>query len=224
MLTIGHRGARGHAAENTLESFQKAILMHVGGIELDVHLSADGEIIVIHDETLDRTTDGTGKISAMTLLQLRKITIDGRHIIPTLSEVVDMIPENLVINIELKAAECAKPVVALIGGYIARGRKYSQFLVSSFDWTALQHVRELDRNIPLGVLTATDLHLAIGFAEFIQAESIHPHFHLLDAQNTAAMRQQGFKVLTWTVNEPEDIALIKSFKPDGIITDFPDSI
>jgi glycerophosphoryl diester phosphodiesterase len=96
--------------------------------------------------------------------------------------------------------------------------------VSSFDWNALQQVRELDPNIPLGVLTYTDLDLAIGFAQHIQAETIHPHFHLLTAENIKSMQQQGFKVMTWTVNESEDIAKVKSLKPDGIITDYPDRI
>lgn len=223
-MIIGHRGARGHSPENTIASFQKAILMNVGAIEFDVHLSADGEIIVIHDETVDRTTAGKGLVKEMTLQLLGELRIDGRHKIPTLSQVFDL-DEKIVMNVELKVAETAEPVVKLIEEYVNnRHRNYGQFLVSSFDWNALQNVRKLNPEIPLGVLTYTDLDLAIGFAEHIDAETIHPHFHLLTSENTAMMQQKGFKVFTWTVNEPEDIAMIKSFSPDGIITDFPDRI
>ncbi|HEU0138009.1 MAG TPA: glycerophosphodiester phosphodiesterase family protein, partial [Flavobacterium sp.] len=220
MLIIGHRGVRGHAAENTLDSFQKAILMNVDGIEFDVHLSSDGEIIVIHDETVDRTTNGSGPVKEMSVQQLQKLTINGKYSIPVLAEVIDLADHKLLLNIELKSADAAVPVVKLVEKYIANKRKYDQFLISSFDWNALQHVRELNTDIPLGVLTYTDIDLAIGFAEFIQAETIHPHFHLLNAANTAEMQRKGFKVFTWTVNEREDILKIKSFKPDGIITDF----
>lgn len=223
--TIAHRGARGYAAENTLESFQKALLMGVGGIELDVHLSSDHEIIVIHDESIDRTTNGSGLVRNLSLQQLRNYSIESKYIIPTLSEVFDMMPKNLLINVELKVAETALPVVRLIEKYMAeRQCAYRQFLISSFDWTALQTVREQNPLIPIGVLTMTDLDLAVNFAEFIQAESIHPHYHLLSAENTREIQQKGIKVFTWTVNEPEDIAHVKTFKPDGIITDYPDRI
>ncbi len=224
MMIIGHRGARGHSPENTIESFQKAILMNVDGIEFDVHLSADGEIVVIHDETLDRTTSGKGFVKDFTLQQLNALQIDHNHKIPTLSQVFDL-SENVLMNVELKVSETAKPVVRLIEKYVAgHNRNYKQFLVSSFNWNALQQVRELNPDIQLGVLTHTDLELAIGFAEHIKAETIHPHYHLLTHENTSLMQQKGFKVFAWTVNELEDISLVKSFSPDGIITDFPERI
>ena len=97
-------------------------------------------------------------------------------------------------------------------------------MVSSFDWIALQEVRSLNPNIAIGVLTQTDLGLAIGFADFIKAKSIHPYFHLLTTENTALMQQKGFQVFPWTVNELEDIQKIKSFQVDGIISDFPDRL
>lgn len=225
LLNIGHRGAKGHLAENTLESFQKAIDLGVDGIELDVHLSADGEIIVIHDETVDRTTDGKGFVKEMTLCELKKLRIENRFEIPTLAEVFDLVNYKYLINIELKATETTKPVVDLIEDYVVnKGWKYKNFLISSFDWPALQTVRDLHEEIPLGVLTHTDLDLAVAFAKFIRAETIHPYFHLLTAENTLAMQQQKLKVFSWTINEREDLQKIKSYKPDGIITDFPERI
>lgn len=223
ILNIGHRGAKGHLPENTLASFQKAIDMGVDGIELDVHLSADGQIIVIHDETIDRTTNGQGVVKDHTLDVLKMYQIDFQFEIPTLAEVFDLVNRKCLINVELKAGEAAQPVVDLIEKYVMKeGWEYSDFLVSSFDWVALEKVRALHKEIPLGVLTSTDLDLAINFSKVIRAETIHPYFHLLTAEKVKAMQNQNLKVFVWTVNEFEDLRKIKSFGVDGIITDFPD--
>ena len=225
MLKIGHRGANGHEPENTFVSFQKALDMQVDGIELDVHLSADGEIIVIHDETIDRTTNGNGFVNALSLHELKAFRINEKYHIPTLKEVFDLVNQDCFINIELKSYEATDKVVSLIEKYVAKkGWKYDRFLVSSFDWNALQQVAFLNDKIPLGVLTETDLDLALAFAKFIQAKSIHPHFHLLTKENTAQMQEKGLQIFPWTINEYEDIQKIKTFHVNGIITDFPDRI
>lgn len=225
MLKIGHRGAKGYEPENTLVSFQKALDMQVDGIELDVHLSADGELIVIHDETIDRTTNGKGSVNALSLRELKNFQIDGIHKIPTLKEVFDLVNQDCFINIELKNYDTTEKVVSLIKKYVnKKGWKYERFLVSSFDWNALQQIRFLSDEIPIGVLTETNLDLALAFAKFIQAKSIHPHFHLLTKENTAKIQEKGLQVFSWTINEVEDIQKIKTFNVNGIITDFPNRI
>ena len=224
MLILGHRGASGYSPENTIEAFQKAILLGADGIELDVHLSADGEIIVIHDNSIDRTTVNKGLVNLMSLSDLQLIKIDDKHSIPTLSEVFDL-DSNLLINVELKAQETAIPVGQLIEKYVSqKNRRYSQFLVSSFDWEALKLLRNKFPQIPLGVLTSTNFSEAIGFARSIKAESIHPNFKLLSAGNLDECRENGIKVFTYTVNDLIDIESVKKLNPDGIITDFPDRI
>ncbi len=224
MLIIGHRGTKGNYPENTLLSFTEALATGAQGIELDVHLSSDGEIIVIHDEKVNRVSNGNGFVKEMQSSELRKLKIYQNEIIPLLHEVFDACPGCL-INVELKAKETAKPVVDLIEKYVLeKNCSYKQFLVSSFNWTALQEVYNLNNEIPLGILTETDLDLAIAFAEFIKAETILPYFHLLTKENTELMQQRGFRVFTWTVNQPEDIKKIKSFNVNGIITDFPERI
>lgn len=224
-LKIGHRGAKGYEPENTLISFQKALDFLVDGIELDVHLSADGHIMVIHDDTIDRTTNGKGLVSQFTLRELKSFTINDRHSIPTLEEVFDLVNQDCFINIELKNYETAEKVASIIGKYVSKKNwQYQHFLVSSFDWNALQQVRFLNYKIPIGVLTETDLDLAFSFARFIKAESIHPHFHLVTAENTAKMQEKGIQVFPWTINELEDIQKIKVLKVNGIITDFPNRI
>jgi glycerophosphoryl diester phosphodiesterase len=225
MLKIGHRGAKGYKPENTLVSFQKALDLQVNGIELDVHLSADGEIIVIHDETIDRTTDGKGFVNGLSLQELKAFLIDGKHEIPTLEEVFDLTNQKCFINIELKSHDATDKVVELIGKYVnKKGWKYDHFLVSSFDWNALQRMASLNDKIGIGVLTETDLDLALAFAKTIHAKSIHPYFHLLTIENTAHIQEKGFQVFPWTINEIEDIQKIKTYNVNGIITDFPDRI
>ena len=225
LLKIGHRGAKGYEPENTFISFQKALDMQVDGIELDVHLSADGEIIVIHDESIDRTTNGQGFVNALSLRELKAFRIDEKYEIPTLKEVFDLVNQHCFINIELKSYEATVKVVSLIEKYVAKkGWKYDRFLVSSFDWNALQQVAFLNDKIPIGVLTETDLELALAFAKFIHAKSIHPYFHLLTKENTAKMQEKGLQVFPWTLNEVEHIQKIKTFNVNGIITDFPNRI
>ena len=225
MLNIGHRGAKGYEPENTLLSFQKAIDIGVDGIELDVHLSSDGAIMVIHDETLDRTTNGKGFVNELSLQELKTFQIEKENTIPTLIEVFDLVNKRCFINIELKGKVTSKPVINLIEHYVEeKNWNYGHFIISSFNWSALQEVRKWNAKIPIGVLTHTDLDLAIAFAKFIKAETIHSYFHLLTKENTKKMQNEGFKVFAWTVNETEDIQKIKSFHVNGIISDFPDRI
>jgi len=225
ILKIGHRGAKGYEPENTLISFEKAIEMGADGIELDVHLSLDGHLIVIHDETIDRTTNGKGVVNQLTLAELKSFRINEKFEIPTLEEVLDLVDQRCFVNIELKNQDTAEKVVQLIEHYISDKKwKNSDFLVSSFDWNALQQVRFLNDAIRIGVLTETDLDLAISFARFMKAEALHPDFQLLANVYAAKIQEKGILVFPWTVNEIDDIQKMKSFKVDGIITDFLDRV
>ncbi len=116
ILKIGHRGAKGYAPENTLLAFQKAIDMGVDGIELDVHISLDGAIMVIHDPTIDDTTNGKGAVNKLSLQEIQSFVINETHDgrIPTLEEVFDLVNQRFFINIELKNYETTESVVALI--------------------------------------------------------------------------------------------------------------
>lgn len=219
MHKIGHRGAKGYAAENTLVSFQKAVELGVDGIELDVHLSSDGKVMVIHDDTIDRTTSHQGFVNQFTANELEQLGI------PALEAVFDLVDKKCFINVELKTYETADKVAELIKYYILeKSWDYNQFIVSGFDWNALQQVHFVNDEILIGVLTNTDLDLALAFAKFIRAYSIHPYYHMLAAGNVEQMQSKNFKVYPWTINEPEDIIFVKSLQVDGIITDFPDRI
>jgi glycerophosphoryl diester phosphodiesterase len=219
MLKIGHRGAKGYVAENTLSSFQKALDLGCDGIELDVHLSLDCEIIVIHDDTIDRTTTGKGFVNQMPLAELKL------HNIPTLAEVLEIANHYLLINIELKSYETVEKVIDLIEKNVhEKNRTYTDFIVSSFDWQALQQLRFLNEKIQIGVLTEDNLETAFAFAKFIKATTLNPYFKLLNEENVAIIHEKGIKIFVWTVNEIKDIEKMKRLNVDGIISDFPDRI
>ena len=219
MLKIGHRGAKGYVAENTLASFQKAIDLQVDGIELDVHVSRDGEIMVIHDETIDRTTSGKGFVKNFNSLELQSYGI------PTLNKVLDLINNNLLVNIELKSDNSVEKVIEIINFYCSDKKwNINNFIVSSFNWELLLKVKSLNKNIKIGVITEEKLESAIAFAKQVRAFSINPYFKLLNVENVLIMQKEGFQVHCWTVNSPEDIIFVKSLQVDAVISDFPDKI
>jgi glycerophosphoryl diester phosphodiesterase len=225
MLKIAHRGAKAYEPENTLQAFQKALDLNSDGIELDVHLSADGHVIVIHDETIDRTTNAKGLVNDFTLAELKSFLIEEKYQIPTLNEVFDLVDKKCFINIELKGLGTASRVVPLIEEYILeKDWKYEHFIISSFDWNMLEETSNLNPNIPIGVLTEENLETALAFAEKIKAKAIHPDFNLLNEENVRQIQEKGFLVLPWTVNTTEDIEKVKSYKVNGIISDNPDKI
>ncbi|MGL2965074.1 glycerophosphodiester phosphodiesterase [Flavobacterium sp. XGLA_31] len=215
MLKIGHRGAKGYSVENTLDSFQKAIELQTDMIELDVYQSKDNIPVVIHDKTVDRTTPATGLVADFTANELQQLGI------PTLEDVFHLVQEQCEINIEIKTFEATQNILKIIDSHKFPKEK---ILISSFDWNALQEVRFHDDDIRIGVLTETDIDLAMAFAKFIKAYAIHPYYHLLTKENTLQMQTKHFKVFAWTVNEPEDIIFVQSLGVDGIISDFPDRL
>jgi glycerophosphoryl diester phosphodiesterase len=223
ILRIGHRGAKGHVAENTLASFQKALEMGVDGIELDVHVCATGELVVIHDFTVDRTTNGTGEVHKMTLAELKKLKVEEQYTIPLLDEVLALVNRKCLMNIEMKGRHTAKPVSDFVDKYVKeKGWSYDDFIVSSFQREELQILSELNKNIPIGILTQASVTQAWEWAEEFSAKAIHPHYSLLTESNVKKARQAGLKVYTWTINDAEDIERIKAYDVDGIISDFPE--
>lgn len=219
MLKIGHRGAKGYVLENTLLSFQKAIDLDVDGIELDVHLSADNQVMVIHDETIDRTTIAKGKVNDWPASDLQQLGI------PTLTDVIELVNRKCLINIEIKDQKATPFVLSIIENSIEmNGWNDNLFQISSFDWTILEAIAQQNPSIRLGVLTEKSASEAFTFAKKINAFSLNPFFKLIDQETVALWQQNGFKVFPWTVNQVEDINFVKSLQVNGIISDFPDRI
>lgn len=222
---IGHRGAKGHVAENTLESIQKALQIGVDSIEVDVHKCASGELWVFHDFTLDRTTDGSGEIAKKSADAIRNLKVEGYYKVPLLTEVLDLIEGKCDINIELKGLNTAQGVCEIVKGRIATGRwQYSNFLISSFQKNELFQVRQFDEQVPIGILSKASVPEAIELGKHLNATAIHPSLGIITRDNTKMSQDAGFKVNVWTVNEREDIRRMLEFGVDGIISDYPNRL
>ncbi|MBY8963417.1 glycerophosphodiester phosphodiesterase [Flavobacterium sp. D11R37] len=225
VFKIGHRGAKGHIAENTLPSFEKAIALGAEAIEFDVHVCATGELVVIHDFTVDRTTNGTGEVHTMSLDELKSLTVEGEYTIPTLEEVMELMGPNFIMNIEMKGRHTAQPLATLVQQYVAeKGYRYKNIIVSSFQYEELKMMSALNPEVHLGVLTQASVAQAWDWATEFNAKALHPHFSLLTETNVERAREAGFKINTWTVNEPDDIARMKMYGVDGIISDYPERL
>ena len=236
VLNWGHRGAPEAAPENTISAFKAAVALGADGVELDVMLSADGEIVVIHDYTLDHTTDGTGLVKDYSLAELKQFDagywfsgdfaeeyISER--IPTLQEVIDSLDPSVFLNIEIKSESPAtdgleKAVVQTI----ASNNLYERVIVSSFNPISLIRVKLADKRIDVGLIYAPDLakYLSKGwFIPILRPEALHPRYDMVDEAYMEWTRRKGFQVTVWTVNEAADMSRMIDLGVNGIITDRP---
>lgn len=224
-LVIGHRGAMGHETENTLASMQKAIDLEVDMIEIDVFKITSGEIVVYHDDTVDRLTNGKGSIENFTIDELQKLTLTGNHKIPLLTQVIELIDRKVPLNIELKGAGTAKDVNAILQKYIKKGWTLNDFIISSFNWEELKIMRKLNHDIAIAVLIESKNPLeALPLARDLNAVAINPNYKNLNLEIANQIREAGFKIYPWTVNEPQDIIKMKRIGVDGMFTNFPERV
>ena len=225
LVVCGHRGAMGHTTENTLASIKKGIELKADMLEIDVFKIKSGELVVFHDDNLDRITNAKGKIEDYTFEELRKVLVEGKHQIPTLQEVIEAINKKAVLNIELKGTNTATDTYQIIEEYKKKGWRNKDFFISSFRVQELQKMRSLSKKIAIGLLTYKDpIDSIIKTGKELNAQAINPYFKTLTAENVAVMKANNFKVYTWTVNEPEDIKNLQGLKVNGIITDYPERI
>jgi len=224
-LVIGHRGAMGHETENSLASIQKALDLEVDMIEIDVFKIASGEIVVFHDDTVDRLTNGPGKIEEYNIYDLKRLTLDGGYKIPMLQDVLKLIDNKVALNIELKGANTSDRVNFIMDYYI-KEKNWSpeNFIISSFNWDELRAMRKMNGEVAIAVLTEDDPTDAVPVAKELNAAAINPYFKNLNLEVANEIRDAGFKIYTWTVNEPADIDAMKRIGVDGIITNYPERV
>ena len=227
VLRIGHRGSKGYIAENTIESINHAILLGVDGIEIDIFKCLSGELVLSHENNLKRLTGKSAQLEKLTLNELKKFLVFGKYKIPTLTDVLTIIKTPLFVNIELKGLNIAQATSKIISD-ISTSTSWSleHFIVSSFNWDELELFRSIDKNTPVGVLVSKSMSIneAIEFGKKINAQVIHPNFKLLNDKAVKKIKNNGFKIYTWTVNDEDDINFMKKLKVDGIISDYPDRI
>ena len=222
-LVIGHRGAMGYETENTLASVQKALDLGVDMIEIDVYNVKSGETVVFHDKELDRISNAGGNIEDYYITELRQVVLDGNHRIPLLQQVLRLIDNRVALNIELKGDDTANRVNHITNSYIkSRGWSKDNIIISSFNWDELRKMRELNPDVAIAVLTEENPEEAIEVAKELNAIAINPWYKTLTEENVRKVQDAGFKVFTYTVNEPEYIARVTAFGVDGIFTNYPD--
>lgn len=225
-ITIsGHRGSPYQAPENTLASFQKAIDAGVTMIELDVHISKTGEIIVIHDTTVDRTTNGSGEVSKKTFEQLRMLHVDNKYKIPTLEEVFELVNRRVKINIELKGNDTAQPVAHLIYYYVQhKGWQFDDFLVSSYELNELKQFKHICPSVPISILCEKLTQQILTIARKIEVSTIMVDDAHVNMHTVESIHQHGMYCFVHTVNSVKRAKKLIAYGVDGIITDYPDVI
>ena len=229
-LIYGHRGASGYAPENTLPSFKLCMDMGADGFELDVHLSADGQPVVIHDETVDRTTNGTGYVKDLTLAQLKELDAscgmeDYRGVrIPTLAEVFDLIRDtHHLVNVELKTDEYFYPLIEEKCLALAKEKGVEDRIVySSFNHHTLLRLRELKPDAKLGILFADVMVNPWEYARQIGIDYLHPtRMNIYVPGFGEGARAAGCGINLWTVNDAQTMSECLKYGA-GIITNYPD--
>lgn len=232
-LNFGHRGASKVAPENTLASFQKAREVGADGVELDVMLCADGEVVVIHDSDVERTTDGHGRIQHLTLGQIKALDAGARfgppfagERVPTLREVAAWAQSDMLLNIELKSLSVRgdgleEKVIAIIREYGLEGR----VVLSSFSPLALWRVRHLAPDLNTGLLYAGDLPIFLRRAwlrPLARPTALHPHYRMVSDAYLLWARHKGYRVNVWTPDQILDLQRLIDQRVDAIISNRPD--
>lgn len=228
-LIIAHRGAAGESPENTLGAFRLGLEQGCEAIELDVHLSKDGELIVCHDSTLNRTTDMTGSICEMTVAELKKADAgrwfhekyEGERL-PLLEEVFELVPPHIMINVEIKGSYDRKLEPAL-AKLLRKANRLSSVVVSSFDFKSLVSLKLLEPEVQIGLLYDVNMvrHASLASTLGVPVFSLHPNFDRLDAEDVRDAVQQGLQVYPYTINDEERMRRAIQFGVSGIITDYP---
>lgn len=239
MLKIGHRGAKGYKPENTLSSFKHAIKLGADMIELDIQLTKDNIPIVIHDPTINRTTNGKGKIKKYTLKELKKFNIKykgkiTKEKIPTLEEILKL---KTKFNIEIKNKNAAEKVAEIITQLKLENKT---IISSSFSkplkeikslypkiktaWICYSEHSKLKTGIIITLLKSLPNKIIINKVKKIKADYLHPHIKLCTKKFISDMAKANLKINVWTVNNKRTIKKLKKLNINGIMSDYPDKL
>lgn len=211
---VAHRGANKIAPENTLKSFKKAIELGADMIELDVRATKDREIVVIHDADISRTSNGRGLVRMYTLNELRKYDFGEGEVIPTLTEVLELARDKILVNIELKEPDIVKEVVEII----KKAEMIDQVIVSSFIHPALLVIKKLDPRIRTAILFGCYPVNLVGLASDALANFINPYFEAVDENMVKVAHEAKLGVMPWTVDDENHMKRLIKLGVDAIIT------
>ncbi len=226
-----HRGASGYAPENTLEAFKLAAEMHADGVELDVQLTKDKELVVIHDEKIDRTSNKKGFVKDYTLSELKSFNFNNgsekypNTKIPTLKEVYELLkPYNMKINVELKTGiffydGIEEKVLNLADKMGMKNR----IIYSSFNHYSVMKIKKIDKNAETGLLYCDGWINIVQYAQNLQVNALHPAVYNVQYDNLIEKcKKHKIKLHVWTVNNEKEMKYFSEKKVDAVITNYPD--
>lgn len=233
MEIIAHRGASGYAPENTRVSILKGLELGCDGFEVDVQLAGSGEVVVFHDFTLERTTSGKGSLRDTGLSDLRKLDLGSSFSeefkgekIMTLEELLRIVPENKILNIEIKVRydEVNKIEEKIVDILKKAGRTEGQIIISSFSHRIIKEINKLEPDLKTGLLLKAEI---LDIENYIKTNdlkiySIHTYGEFTGRKMVKKMNDIGIKTYIWTVNSAEEAKMLNDFGVTGIITNYPD--
>ncbi len=230
-MIIAHRGASKQAPENTMAAFRRALELGADGIELDVHLTSDGYLAVIHDEMLDRTSNGKGLVRDRTLAELKELDFgswfskdfSGERI-PELNEVLRLLSDwDGLLNIEIKNGPVFYPgIEKAVADAVRKYKRLNRTIISSFNHYSLVDIRKYEPGIKTAPLYMAGIYQPWEYARSIGASAIHPLFYNIVPEVMLGCKQNNIMVNPFTVDQPEHIKAMAAAGVDGIITDVPD--
>jgi len=231
VLAIAHRGASGHAPENTLAAFKRAVALGTAFIETDLQLSRDARFVAIHDNTVDRTTNGHGRVQELALVDLRKLDagswfgseFTGERI-PTLEEILEFSKKHdLVFYLEMKPAGSWGGEHALVGALRDSG-EIARTVVISFDSRILQALRRIEPTVMTGLLFNGQIERPLDRAVEVGARQLVIRGDLVSPALLSDARKRDLQVVCWTVNHPAHMRMLIEAGVDGIMSDYPDRL
>lgn len=231
MLAIAHRGASGYAPENTLAAYRRAVAQGVAFIETDLHLTRDAHFIALHDETVERTTNGQGAVHQMTLAELRRLDAGSwfasefmSERIPTLEEILEFAKKNdVVFYLELKPNGFWGGEHALISA-LRSSNEIARSVVISFDPAILASLRKIEPTLMTGLLYDGSSEKPFDKALEIGARQLVARGDLISPNLLQQAHKQDLQVVCWTVNSPAHMRMLAAAGVDGIMTDYPDRL
>jgi glycerophosphoryl diester phosphodiesterase len=236
MFIYAHRGARGYAPENTMSAFRQALICKADGIELDVQLTKDHQLIICHDHTIDRTSNGYGWIKDLTLTELRALDFGSwfapsfaNETIPTFQEFFTWyITTPLLLNIEIKNGPVVyegieEELITIMNNSVPKDfNLYNRLIISSFYHPSLVKIKKLDQRFKTGVLFDDRPVDVLSLIEQTNADYLHPHWHYLEKEWIETAHKAGIGVNSYTINTQEEFDFAYATHIDGLFSDYPD--
>lgn len=225
---LAHRGASAKAPENTRLAFEKAVEDKADGVEFDVHMTQDEELVVIHDETLDRTTDKKGKISELTISEIKQADAGGFYEneyysqeVLTLEETLAIVKDLSIINIEIKKRNPSSEFLNKVIEDVEKFNIKNQVIISSFDHHCLNKLKKIAPDIRIGILYFAGIFRPWEYAKKLKAEAIHPYYESIRSETVKDCHNNNIQVNIFGTSKKEEIKKLVKMKVDSIITDSP---